>query len=58
MSAPSLDTPQDLDWSAAQTGGLATAGSFDVLHGFNAFTGTGSYFGGVDAGYNYVFPPI
>ena len=26
------------DWSAAQTGGLATAGSFDVFHGFNAFT--------------------
>ena len=37
-------------------GGPAAAGSFDVFHGFNAFTGTGSYFGGVDAGYNYVFP--
>ncbi|MGC2414839.1 MAG: outer membrane beta-barrel protein, partial [Stellaceae bacterium] len=46
------------DWSAAQAGAAAPilTGSLDMHHGFNAFTGTGSYFEGFDAGYNYVFP--
>jgi high affinity Mn2+ porin len=42
------------DWSAA--GGLPVGGSFDLTHGFNAFKGTGSYFGGLQAGYNFLLP--
>jgi high affinity Mn2+ porin len=46
------------DWSAVQSSvaGPILSGSLDVFRGFNAFTGTGSYFEGFEAGYNYVFP--
>jgi len=42
------------DWSAA--GGSPLGGSFDLARGFNAFKGTGSYFGGLQAGYNVILP--
>ena len=42
------------DWSAA--GGLPLSGSFDLAHGYNAFKGTGSYFAGLQAGYNAMLP--
>jgi high affinity Mn2+ porin len=42
------------DWSSA--GGTPLAGSFDLTQGFNAFKGTGSYFVGLQAGYNVVLP--
>ena len=32
------------------------SGSIDLFNGFNAFKGTGSYFGGFQAGYNYLLP--
>ncbi len=40
------------NWSTAP--GLA--GSFDLFQPFDAFTGTGSFFAGVQAGYNYMLP--
>ncbi len=43
-------------WSAGQPGGPDLTGSFDLFHAFNVFNGSGSYFGGFEAGYNYVFP--
>ncbi len=45
-------------WSALPAGAAAPAltGSLDFYKPFNAFTGTGSYFEGFEAGYNYVFP--
>jgi len=42
------------DWSAA--GGMPLSGSFDLAHGYNAFKGTGSYFAGLQAGYNTMLP--
>jgi high affinity Mn2+ porin len=42
------------DWSAA--GGVPLGGSFDLTQGFNAFKGTGSYFAGLQAGYNTILP--
>jgi high affinity Mn2+ porin len=42
------------DWSTA--GGLPLSGSFDLAHGYNAFKGTGSYFAGLQAGYNTMLP--
>jgi high affinity Mn2+ porin len=42
------------DWSAA--GGVPVGGSFDLTQGFNAFKGTGSYYAGLQAGYNVVLP--
>jgi high affinity Mn2+ porin len=42
------------DWSAA--GGLPLSGSIDLAHGYNAFKGTGSYFAGLQAGYNAMLP--
>jgi high affinity Mn2+ porin len=42
------------DWSAA--GGVPVGGSFDLGGGFNAFKGTGSYFAGLQAGYNAMLP--
>jgi|ERR1039457_4793386 high affinity Mn2+ porin len=46
------------DWSAAQVGSVAPifSGSIGLSHGYDPFDGDGSYFGGLDAGYNYVFP--
>jgi high affinity Mn2+ porin len=43
-------------WSAVQPGGPDLTGSFDLFHAFSVFNGSGSYFGGFEAGYNYVFP--
>ena len=43
------------NWSAAGAGG-PLSGSFDVFREFDAFEGTGSYFEGLEAGYNYVLP--
>src|SRR4029077_9092737 len=45
-------------WSAMPTvaAGPALSGSLDLFNSFNAFTGTGSYFGGFQAGYNYMLP--
>jgi high affinity Mn2+ porin len=42
------------DWSAAA--GLPLSGSFDLAHGYNAFKGTGSYFAGLQTGYNTILP--
>ena len=42
------------NWSGA--GGVPLGGSFDLAQGFNAFKGTGSYFAGLQAGYNAVLP--
>jgi len=45
-------------WSAAPvgSGGPRLSGSFDMFRDFDAFEGTGSYFEGLAAGYNYVLP--
>jgi high affinity Mn2+ porin len=43
------------NWSAAGAG-RPLSGSFDVFREFDAFEGTGSYFEGLAAGYNYVLP--
>ncbi len=46
------------DWSATDAGAAAPvlAGSLDLFNQFDAFKGTGSYFFGLQAGYNYVLP--
>src|SRR6266446_1356889 len=46
------------DWSANTTGAPVPplVGSLDFFHGFDPFKGTGSYFVGLQAGYNYIFP--
>src|ERR1700730_13348868 len=48
------------DWSASEPGAAAgapsLAGSLDFYNSFNAFKGTGSYFGGLQAGYNAMLP--
>jgi high affinity Mn2+ porin len=46
------------DWSAAATGAVAPplTGSLDLYNSFNAFKGSGSYFEGFQAGYNYMSP--
>ena len=46
------------DWSATDAGAAmpALSGSFDLFNGYDAFKGTGSYFFGLQAGYNYVLP--
>jgi high affinity Mn2+ porin len=46
------------DWSATQAGAAAPtlSGTLDLFNLFDAFKGTGSYFLGLQAGYNYVFP--
>ena len=45
-------------WSAAPvgSGGPRLSGSFDMFREFDAFQGTGIYFEGLEAGYNYVLP--
>jgi high affinity Mn2+ porin len=41
-------------WSATQPGGATNlGGSLSLFNSFDAFTGTGSYFTGLQAGYNY-----
>jgi high affinity Mn2+ porin len=46
------------NWSATQAGAAAPtlSGTLDLFNLFDAFKGTGSYFLGLQAGYNYVFP--
>ena len=45
------------DWSATQGGGAAPlSGSVDLFNSFDAFKGTGSYFAGLQAGYNRMLP--
>ncbi|MBR1092653.1 carbohydrate porin [Bradyrhizobium manausense] len=45
------------NWSAAQGGGAAPlTGSLDFFNSIDAFKGTGSYFFGLQAGYNYMLP--
>jgi high affinity Mn2+ porin len=36
--------------------GAILIGSFGLYHGYNAFMGTGSYFDGLQLGYNYELP--
>jgi high affinity Mn2+ porin len=45
-------------WPAASAGsdGPRLSGSFDMFREFDAFEGTGSYFEGLEAGYNYLLP--
>ncbi|MGO9720216.1 MAG: outer membrane protein, partial [Methylocella sp.] len=44
-------------WSATQPGGAPNlTGSLDFFQTFDAFTQAGSYFGGLQAGYNYMLP--
>ncbi len=48
----------DLAWAATQPGGAPNLnGSLNFFHAFNAFTGVGSNFGGLQAGYNYMVTP-
>ena len=46
------------NWSATPAGaaGPTAAGSLDLYNAFDGSTGTGSYFAGLQAGYNYVLP--
>ena len=45
-------------WSATEPGMTipALAGSLDLFKGFDGFKGTGSYYLGLQGGYNYMFP--
>src|SRR5262245_56698886 len=43
------------DWTVASPNGTQT-GTFEFWRGFDAFKGTGSYFAGLQAGYNYRTP--
>src|ERR1700745_678643 len=44
-------------WAANHAGGLAALdGSLDLFNSFDAFKGTGSYFAGLQAGYNRMLP--
>jgi high affinity Mn2+ porin len=45
------------NWAATQGGGAAALnGSLDLFNSFDAFKGTGSYFVGLQAGYNRMLP--
>jgi high affinity Mn2+ porin len=45
------------DWSASQGGGAPPLnGSIDLFNSYDAFKGTGSYFAGLQAGYNRMLP--
>src|SRR5258707_613679 len=44
------------DWSATPANGIPSAGSTELTNGFNLFKGNGSYFGGIQGGYNFVLP--
>ena len=46
------------NWTATEAGAAAPtlAGSLDLTNSFNAFKGDGSYFAGLQAGYNFVLP--
>jgi high affinity Mn2+ porin len=45
-------------WSATEAGAAVPnlAGSLDFFHAFDGFKGSGSYLGGLQAGYTYMFP--
>jgi len=45
-------------WSATEAGAdvPSLGGSLDFFHAFDGFKGTGSYYIGLQAGYNYMFP--
>ena len=44
-------------WAATQAGGAAPLnGSIDLFNSYDAFKGTGSYFAGLQAGYNRMLP--
>ena len=40
------------DWSSSQPGGVVSVGRTDLTHGFDLFKGTGSFFSGLQGGYN------
>ena len=44
------------NFSAAEVDSSILRGSIGLAHGYDAFTGDGSYFGGLVAGYSYVLP--
>ena len=44
------------DWAAHTAGGATATGSLDFFLPYDAFKGTGSYFSGFQAGYNYKMP--
>lgn len=44
------------DWTAEGTGGSAGSGSLDFHLPYDAFKGTGSYFSGLQGGYNHKLP--
>jgi high affinity Mn2+ porin len=44
------------DWSASQAGGVGSVGGTDLTNGFDLFKGSGSFFGGLQGGYNVVLP--
>jgi high affinity Mn2+ porin len=46
------------EWSATSTGAMAPAvtGSLDLYNSYDSFKGTGSYFDGLQGGYNYLLP--
>ena len=44
------------DWAARTAGGETSSGSLDFFLAYDAFKGTGSYFSGFQAGYNYTLP--
>ena len=45
------------DWSSSQPGGVVSVGRTDLTHGFDLFKGTGSFFSGLQGGYNVALPP-
>jgi high affinity Mn2+ porin len=44
------------NWSTPATGVAPTSGSLDLFQSYDAFKDTGSYFGGLQAGYNDMLP--
>jgi high affinity Mn2+ porin len=45
------------NWRASPPGGAPNlSGSFDLFRTFDAFDGSGSFLGGLHAGYNYMLP--
>ena len=68
--APRPTAPSEYDWSGFYVGGHlgyawgnsnwktapGLAGSLDVFQGFDVFKGTGSFFAGLQAGYDYMLP--
>ena len=44
------------DWSTNQLGGVPSVGRTDITSGFDIFKGSGSFFGGLQGGYNVMLP--